>query len=126
MGRQKSVPTKKTKDAEIWNLHGNDFIPVIKRRRTQRKPISKSINILLPKENNKKFHLGNILIGTTNNVFPEEYKKCKINFNSPVNDNEEEYTVVIECDESLIVVRVTVDIDFLKGNNVLSINCYTI
>lgn len=126
MGRQKSVPTKKTKDAEFWNLHSNSFIPVIKKRKTQRKPKSKSVNILLPKESNKKFHLGNILIGTTNNVFPEEYKKCRISF-STEEECDEEDTIIIECDVSfIVVVRVSLDIDFFKGKIMSNITCYTL
>lgn len=120
MGRQKSVPTKKTKDAEFWNMHSNSFIPVIKKRKIQRKFNSKNINILLPKESNKKFYLGNILIGTTNNVFPDEYIKCKIIFNSV--DEDEKDTIVVECDGSLIVlVKLNLDVDILKGRIILTI-----
>ncbi|KAJ8921378.1 hypothetical protein NQ315_002994 [Exocentrus adspersus] len=113
MGRQKNVPVKNTKGSEYWSLHSNNFIPVIKKRRTQRKS-SKSISVLSPNEENKKFHLGSVFIGTTNNVFPSsQYNKCKIAFNPPVEDGEP-HTAVVEYDGSFILIKLTFDADFFK------------
>ncbi|KAJ8932032.1 hypothetical protein NQ314_015005 [Rhamnusium bicolor] len=114
MGRQKNIPKKCNKAEDHWNIQDNGFIPVIRKRKIRKNLKTSSININLSIK--KQFNIGKLLIGTTNNVFPDDYNKCKITFNRSLEgDNEELETVIIECDDSsIILIKLTIDAEFFK------------
>lgn len=113
MGRNKQSPKKK-QSSQNWNFY--EYTPVCKRRKV------KSNNSLAQKffvithsdERNKQYYLGTIKVGTTDNTFPEQYDLCKICFNI-CEDEAGSQSLILNCDNSYVIVHSVVDIYFLKG-----------
>ncbi|KAK4881219.1 hypothetical protein RN001_004538 [Aquatica leii] len=105
MGRTKAVPIKIS----------HDYIPIKKRNNAKSSKNSRLKNIsyavIPPNSTNEGNYLGEILLGSTNNVLPDQWDKCKVSFI----DNES-FFLKFEFDSSTYVVtKVTNDYKLIKG-----------
>lgn len=90
------------------------YVP--KSRKTKRKPVKskpqeKLYSIIRPNEANRKYYLGNIWLGNTNNIIPE-YSESKIEFKNEI--------VLLHFDSVTCIVHVTNEIEFLIGKTLCS------
>lgn len=118
MGRVKQPPKKNYNFEDNWNCY--EYTPFCKKRKlTKTKTSHSQKKYFVTKHSsveNKQFYLGTITIGSTDNIFPESYGVCKICFNECENELEPE-PVILNCDDSFIIIKSTVDIHFLKGKH---------
>lgn len=82
--RKKSTPVKLKNQNENWSLipFHNDDSDLITEDSPSKLPKLYAFQgrCTVPRKNNKNkaFYFGKLLIGTTKNVFPEEWKKCQL------------------------------------------------
>lgn len=80
-----------------------------RRKQTKMEPKQKLYNVSRPNESNGKYYLGNIWLGSTNNVIPE-YSECKIEFKTDI--------LLLHFNSVTCIVHVTNEIEFLQGETV--------
>lgn len=123
MGRSKAIPKKYNNTDDSWRCRALNFVPVPKKRRSNRRKTlpNEFINFTLPNESNKQFYLGFLIIGTTNNVLPNNYNGGTITFNHNNEENSEEDNeykpdvVLLQFDDkSSMIVKLQIDTDMLK------------
>jgi hypothetical protein len=113
MGRQKSVPTKLNNSGEHWNWHKPlDYIPIKKRRSRKKACTGPFHNVIVASEKNKEFLLGEICVGSTNNVLPESWRSCKMSFFTPEESDEEH--LLIKLDSTSLLVKLLPEFDLIK------------
>lgn len=118
MGRTKNTPKKKD-DLSLGNCSLStvgEFIPLFRRKRSK-KQSTKDRNripshpVIYLQEQHTQYHLGDLRIGSTSNIIPENIQSCRISFKC----DEHENAIILNCDNEYIVVRVFDDVNFLKG-----------
>lgn len=117
MGRVKKPPKKNHNIEDNWNCY--EYTPVCKKRKPTKTKKSHSQKYFVVNHSNianKQFYLGTLTIGSTDNVFPDSYSICKICFNNSEEEIEPE-SVILNCDDSFLIIKSTVDTQFLKGKN---------
>lgn len=97
-------------DAIYDNMSYLDFRPHIRRRSSRRHKSKVFYNITSPAPANEKYYIGLHFIGTTNNVLPDNYQKCKVHFLKT-----EQHALEMIIDDDTVVVNVTTDITFLRS-----------
>jgi SNF2 family DNA or RNA helicase len=113
MGRQKSVPTKLNNSGEHWNWHKPlDYIPIKKRRSRKKACTGPFHNVIVASEKNKEFLVGEICVGSTNNVLPESWRSCKMSFFTPEESDEEH--LLIKLDSTSLLVKLLPEFDLIK------------
>ncbi|CAG9838516.1 unnamed protein product [Diabrotica balteata] len=115
MGRSKNTPKKHETD----RIQYLDYIPVVKKRRSRVDyTTEKFINVNLPTDLCRQWYLGEILIGSTNNTFPDQFKTVKVSFKFKDDSLEEKHqfnSIIISCDShSVIVTDYTNNTSFIK------------
>lgn len=83
-----------------------------KKRKKFVKP-EKKYNLILAQKDSEKYYIGDICIGTTNNVLSDTYKKCTAKFQSTNDDSDD--SLHFQFDNETILVKVAMDTNFLKG-----------
>lgn len=97
-------------------LHYDDFCfrprKAIKRKKRKKKKVvaEKTYNIISPIEETEKY-IGDICIGTSDNNFNSNYNECTASF-ACTNDTD---ILLLNFDDTTVVVKLAMDIDFLKG-----------
>ncbi|KAG5873727.1 hypothetical protein JTB14_035541 [Gonioctena quinquepunctata] len=122
MGRQKNTPKKVEDVAE--NFGYRDYVPVFKKRKRKTSNTkNKFFNIQLYNSDLEKFYIGDIIIGHTSNIFPNEYTDCRVSFKTSETEQDElDTTIIVECDKiSMIIIKSYGDVDFLKGESTTNI-----
>lgn len=114
MGRVKGDPKKKQLNDSETKFY--DYIPVRKKRRIQKdsKCNFNNYRIANPNTINRQYYLGKISIGSTDNALPENYSCCKICFKNSENETEFD-SLILNCDDSFIIIKTTRDVCFLRG-----------
>lgn len=112
MGRIKQVPKRKI----FENEHFYDYVPIIKKKKPNRnKTVSEKFFLTTHSiDINQALFLGTITIGSTDNAFPERYAICKISFKNSEKDCEVN-SIILNLDDSYVIVKLIVDIYCLKG-----------
>lgn len=114
MGRTKSSPTKSKNSSENWDFSMPiDYIPVKVRRSKRKTPSAPTYNLGKPLEKDKVFFLGELLIGTTSNLLPNQWNECVASFLSKTDTDEK--SLLLQLDSTSVLVSLLLDSDVIKG-----------
>uniref|UniRef100_A0A1Y1LAC0 RING-type domain-containing protein n=3 Tax=Photinus pyralis TaxID=7054 RepID=A0A1Y1LAC0_PHOPY len=103
MGRTKAVPVK---------FASKNVSSLDTSKKSRARSVTRSFTVFPPNNINADYYLGNIWLGISNNVLPQEWQKCKVSF---IN-NDDTLHLKMEFDGSIVVlICVSDDEDFIKG-----------
>lgn len=117
MGRTKNIPKKKDSlclgNCSLSTI--GEFIPLFRKKRSKKQAINdKSIpsySLILVKEEHEQYLLGELRVGCTSNILPNDFDSCKISFKQ----SEDNSAVFLTFKNSCVIIRTFEDILFLKG-----------
>lgn len=116
MGRTKSSPSKLKNSSENWDFPMPiDYIPVKVRRSKRKIPSAPTYKLVKPLEKHKLFNLGELLIGTTSNLLPDEWNECVASFLSKTDTDEKR--LILQLDSTSFLVSLLLDCDIIRGNS---------
>lgn len=122
MGRTKSAPSKLKNSSENWDFPMPiDYIPVKVRRSKRKIPTTRTYNLPKPLEEHKSFNLGELLIGTTSNLLPDEWNDCVASFLSKTDTDEK--CLLLQLDTTSVLVSLLLDNNIIEGKRLKRFFC---
>ncbi|CAH1134952.1 unnamed protein product [Ceutorhynchus assimilis] len=114
MGRTKNTPSKRGNTLFSALSTIGEFVPLHRPKKYIKKKSRTTVpsyKVILVQEQHEQYYLGDVRVGSTSNVFPENVNSCTTSFTS----NEDRDAILLnlngDCD---LVVQALENIDFLK------------
>lgn len=113
MVRNKKAPQKQDKASN--NIRANEFIPVFPKRKPKFRGLPermKGYKLLPYQDHQNDYYLGDLRLGTTNNVVSEKIFTWKVCFKS---HNTENTTIILNSNDECVVIETQEDVSLFKG-----------